>query len=86
LSSERRASVKPKEIGATVRAIRSELGMTTTVLGQKIGVSQAQISRLENGYQGFRSETLGKMAVALKVPVFRFMMTAKEWERWKRLK
>ncbi len=76
--------MKPKDIGATVRAIRTELGMTTTALAKKVGISQAQISRLENGQQGFRSGTLVKLAKALKVPPFRLFMTEKEWVKWKR--
>ena len=74
--------MKPKDIGATVRAIRTDLGMTTTALAKKVGVSQAQISRLENGEQGFRSDVIGKMAKALKVPPFRLFMTDAEWKRW----
>ncbi len=76
--------MKAKDIGATVRAIRTELGLTTTVLASKVGISQAQISRLENGQQGFRSGTLVKLAKALKVPPFRLFMTDKEWAKWKR--
>ena len=76
--------MKPKEIGATVRKLRTEMAKTTTDLAKKVGVSQAQISRLENGQQGFRSETLVKIAKALKVPPFRLFMTDKEWAKWKR--
>jgi len=80
------AAVKAKDIGATVKAIRTELGMTTTKLAEKVGISQAQISRLENGQQGFRSGTLVKLAKALKVPPFRLFMREKEWSKWKRVK
>ncbi len=66
------------EIGATVKALRVELGITTTDLAKKVGVSQAQISRLENGQHGFRSGTLVRIAKALKVPAFRLFMTDKE--------
>jgi transcriptional regulator with XRE-family HTH domain len=76
--------VKSKEIGANVRSVRTELGMTTTELGRKVGVSQAQISRLENGQQGFRSGTLVKIAKALKVPPFRLFMKEQEWAKWRR--
>lgn len=74
----------PKQIGATVRAIRQELKLTTTRLADKVGISQAQISRLENGRQGFRSPVLVKIAKVLKVPPFRLFMTDKEWAKWKR--
>jgi transcriptional regulator with XRE-family HTH domain len=72
----------PKDIGKTVRAIRTELGLTTTKLADMVKISQAQISRLENGQQGFRSGTLVKIAKALKVPPFRLFMTDKEWAKW----
>ena len=72
----------PKEIGKTVRARRTELGLTTTKLANMVKISQAQISRLENGQQGFRSGTLVKIAKALKVPPFRLFMTDKEWAKW----
>ncbi len=76
--------MKAKDIGATVRAIRKELGMTTTDLGRKIGISQAQISRLECGQQGFRSDVVLRMAKAIKVPPFRLFMTDAEWKKWQR--
>jgi transcriptional regulator with XRE-family HTH domain len=76
----------PKQIGATVRALRTELGITATKLAGMVGLSQAQISRLENGQQGFRSGTLVKIAKALKVPPFRLFMTDAEWAKWKRAK
>lgn len=76
--------MKPKEIGATVRTLRSDLRLTTTDLADKVGISQAQVSRLENGQQGFRSDTLIRIAKALKVPPFRLMMADKEWAKWKK--
>jgi len=74
--------VKAKDIGSTVKKLRSELGMTTTALAKKVGISQAQISRLENGQQGFRSGTLVKIAKVLRVPPFRLFMTDDEWKKW----
>jgi transcriptional regulator with XRE-family HTH domain len=74
--------MKPKEIGRAVRTIRTERGLTTTKLADMVGISQAQVSRLENGQQGFRSGTLVKIAKALKVPPFRLFMTEKEWAKW----
>ena len=74
--------MRPKDIGATVRARRTELSLTTTDLAKKVKISQAQISRLENGQQGFRSGTLVKIAEVLKIPPFRLFMTDAEWKRW----
>ena len=56
-----------RKIGAKVRELANARGGTTISLAKAIGVSQAQISRLENGLQGFRSATLFKIAVALGV-------------------
>ncbi len=74
--------MKANVIGATLCTIRTELGMSQKALAGKIGVSQAQITRLEKGRQGFRSGTVVKLAKALKVPPFRFFMTDKEWAKW----
>ncbi len=79
-------SLETRRIGSTVKALRAELGMTTTDLAKKVAISQPQISRLENGQQGFRSGTLVRIAKALKVPPFRLFMTDKEWMKWKRAK
>jgi len=56
-----------KKIGAKVRELAQGKGATTITLAKAIGVSQAQVSRLENGLQGFRSATLLKIAIALGV-------------------
>ena len=70
------------QIGNVVRLIRTKAGLTTIELSKKVGISQAQVSRLENGHQGFRSVTILHLAEALKVPPFRFLMTDKEWDRY----
>ena len=73
-----------RDIGTRVSALRQERGMTTTELAGRVGISQAQISRLENGLQGFRSGTLLKIAKALGKPPFYFMMNDKQWEAYER--
>jgi transcriptional regulator with XRE-family HTH domain len=63
-----------KVIGARLRKLRKKLGYTGGVLGRKVGVSQAQISRFENGIQGLRSAVLIRVAKALGVrPVYFFL-------------
>ena len=63
-----------KQIGLKVSKLREEQGLTTTELAKRVGISQAQISRLENGKQGFRSSTLTRIAKALGVkPVYFFL-------------
>jgi len=70
-----------KAIGRKVSALREKLGMTTTELAKKVNISQAQISRLENGKQGFRANTLLRIAKALGVqPVYFFMEDEPEGE------
>ena len=56
-----------KEIGQKVRTLRSRMGLTTVTLAKKVRLSQAQVSRLENGLQGWRSATLIKFAKVLGV-------------------
>ena len=56
-----------ESIGKKVYELREARKLTTTELGAMAGVSQAQISRLENGLQGFRSDTLLDIALALGV-------------------
>ncbi len=56
-----------KAIGEKVRELARARGGTTITLAKAIGVSQAQVSRLENGLQGFRSATLLKISIALGV-------------------
>ena len=73
-----------RDIGARVSALRQERGLTTTKLARRVGISQAQISRLENGLQGFRSGTLLKIAKALGKPPFYFMMNDKQREAYER--
>ena len=60
-------------IGRKVSELRERQRLTTVQLAGMVGVSQAQISRLENGKQGFRTSTLTRIAQALKVPTSYFL-------------
>ncbi len=63
-----------KTIGKKIAALREKLDITTTQLAKRVGISQAQISRLENGKQGFRSKTLDRISKALGVkPMYFFI-------------
>ena len=63
-----------RAIGKKIETLREKQGVTTTELARRVGLSQAQISRLENGKQGFRSATLTKIAKALGVkPLYFFI-------------
>jgi transcriptional regulator with XRE-family HTH domain len=56
-----------RTIGLKVARLRKEQELTSAQLAERCGLSQPQISRLENGKQGFRSATLGRIAAALGV-------------------
>ncbi len=63
-----------KAIGRKIGELRGKLGITTTDLAKRVGISQAQISRLENGKQGFRANTLLRISKALGVkPLYFFL-------------
>lgn len=55
--------------GAAILARRKQLKITQEELASRIGTDQANISRLENGEQGFSVETLLSLAAALALPV-----------------
>jgi len=71
---DQKATLDNRAIGLRVMRLRDRMGLTTTELATKVGMSQAQISRLENGKQGFRSHTLAKISEALGVkPIYFFV-------------
>jgi len=59
------APLKEKDIGLLISSVREQQKIGQTALARKVGISQAQICRLEQGKQGFRSSTLRKIAEAL---------------------
>ncbi len=71
-----------RDIGLRLTRLREARGLTTVSLGHKVGLSQAQISRLENGKQSFRSTTMIRITGALGVPLFYLLMTDDEWETY----
>lgn len=56
-------------LGAVLRGCREDAGMTMVDMAAKCGMSQAQISRIETGNQGFRLSTLQQIARVLGVKV-----------------
>ena len=63
-----------QSIGRKVRDLRKTLGLTLIELGDRVGLSQGQLSRLESGKQGLRSATLLRLAKALNVkPIYFFL-------------
>ena len=67
-----------KEIGHRMQALRKERGLTMRELAERTGLSQGQVSRLENGRQGFRSATLMRLAEALGVRPYRLYLPEAE--------
>lgn len=62
-------SSESRQLGATIRARRTELGLTTAQLGQSVGVSRSLISQVERGHASPSITTLRGIAAALGVPV-----------------
>ena len=50
------------KLGTVVRHTRKSLKMNQKVFSRKMHLTQAQISRLETGYQGFRFDVLCRTA------------------------
>ena len=61
-------------IGRRIREIRAATGMSGWELAGKVGMTPAQVSRLEQGLRGFRGETLDAFSEALGVPPLYFFV------------
>ena len=70
-------AVSPKEFGNELRKLRKEKKMTLTELGEKIDLTQAYLSMLENGKKGkVKPETIRKLAEGLGISYFTLMNKA----------
>lgn len=56
-------------VGANIRRIRKQRGLTILEVATEIGSDVGNISRLERGVQGYSDDTLNKLARALGVSV-----------------
>jgi transcriptional regulator with XRE-family HTH domain len=63
---------KNKEIGRRIKAIREDMEISQTRLGNVIGVSYQQIQKYENGTSTLSVEKLDKIAAALTTPISYF--------------
>lgn len=54
--------------GDSIRACRTDLGWTQAELAERSGVSQADISRIENGQLDARWSTIHRLSEALEAP------------------
>ncbi len=62
-----------KKVGLKIRDIRKEKGISQLELANKIGVSQAYITYLENGQRNIDLKMLEKIAKALDVSIEELM-------------
>ena len=58
-----------KQIGARIKSIRKDCGMSQYELAELAGLSFTYISDVENGKRDARMTTLSKIAKVLKVPL-----------------
>lgn len=69
-------NTKMSEFGCMVRRRRMELDLTQKELAERSGITQAHISRLENGEYNTSSVTICKLAKALDIPVTKLIEAA----------
>jgi transcriptional regulator with XRE-family HTH domain len=62
-------------LGKNLRKLRDARLLSQSDLARLAGVSQAQISRLEDGQQGFRSDLVMRISKALKIRPWALFMT-----------
>ncbi|MEG0473919.1 MAG: helix-turn-helix transcriptional regulator [Christensenella sp.] len=68
LSDEERTTAEfIASIAASIQIQRKKLGITQKELGDKLNVSQAIVSRWENGEENFTVATLAKISAALNI-------------------
>ena len=54
------------DLGERIRELRREQGYTSAVLAEKADLSERFLSDVENGKKGISTETIVKLAIALK--------------------
>jgi DNA-binding response OmpR family regulator len=67
----RRESDFNRGLGARLRALRSQAGLTQQELAQRCGVTAAQLSQIELGKTATSTWTLARLCAALRVPLTR---------------
>lgn len=74
-TSQLESAFKAKELGATIKEVRKEKGMSISELAMLCGIEPSYIEDIEKG--GITSppniETLGKMATSLNIPFFNLL-------------
>lgn len=67
--AEAAAATGRRAVGARVRSLRADAGMTQTELAAAAAIGRVTLARIESGEQSPRFETLAAIAQALRLPV-----------------
>ena len=59
----------PKQIGAAIRRARRATGLSQAQLGEKAGVWQETVSKIENGVGGTKIDTVFDLLAALDLEI-----------------
>ena len=59
--------VSPKDIGAALKTLRKEKGLSQKELGQRVGLDQKKVSLIENGNPNCRVDSLFRLLSALEL-------------------
>ena len=59
--------VSPGTLGAVLKGLRKQKGLTQEALGDRVGLDQKRVSLMENGNPNVRVETLFRLLSALEV-------------------
>lgn len=59
--------VSPGTLGAVLKGLRKQKGLTQEALGDRVGLDQKRVSLMENGNPNVRVETLFRLLSALGV-------------------
>ena len=54
-----------ESLGAAIREVRKNMGLTQTAAGKPVGIDQATVSKIEQGSPGTRLDTLFRLLAAL---------------------
>ena len=59
--------VSPKDIGAALKTLRKEKGLSQKELGQRVGLDQKKVSLIENGNPNCRVDSLFRLLSAFEL-------------------
>lgn len=71
-------------VAAALRRERKARGFSQVVLGRRAAISRTTLSRIENGDRLPSLEMLQRLADALDLPIFRFLMSLREWQQYQK--